>query len=44
MQRSKSYNSLGVAYQLIAKHALAEHPFRQAVEIDPTWNCASQRL
>jgi tetratricopeptide (TPR) repeat protein len=42
--RSNSYNCLGVAYQLIGKRALAERAFRQAIEIDPTWNCASQRL
>jgi len=44
MIRSNSYNCLGVAYRLIGEHALAEHAFRTAVEIDPTWNCASQRL
>lgn len=44
IQRSNTYNCLGIAYQLIGKHALAEHALRTAVEIDPTWNCASQRL
>jgi len=44
MIRSNSYNCLGVAYQLIGKRALAERAFRQAIEIDPTENCASQRL
>jgi tetratricopeptide (TPR) repeat protein len=42
--RSNSYNCLGVAYQLLEKRALAERAFRQAIKIDPTWNCASQRL
>jgi tetratricopeptide (TPR) repeat protein len=42
--RSNSYNCLGVAYQLIGNRALAECAFRQAIKIDPTWNCASQRL
>ena len=36
MQRSDSYNCLGVAYRLIGEHTLAEHAFRMAVEIDPT--------
>ena len=44
MDRSNSYNCLGVAYQSIGKRALAERAFRQAIEIDPRWNCASQRL
>jgi tetratricopeptide (TPR) repeat protein len=44
MDRTNSYNCLGVAYQLIGKRALAERAFRQAIEIDPRWNCASQRL
>ena len=44
MDRSNSYNCLGVAYQRIGKRALAERAFRQAIEIDPTWNCASQRF
>ena len=44
IQRSHSYNCLGVAYQLIGKRELAEHAFRQAIELAPTWNCASQRL
>jgi tetratricopeptide (TPR) repeat protein len=44
MDRSNSYNCLGVAYQLIGKRALAERAFRQAIKIDPTNNCASQRL
>ena len=41
---SNSNNCLGVAYQLIEKRALAEREFRQAIEIDSTSNCASQRL
>jgi Flp pilus assembly protein TadD len=44
MHRSNSYNCLGVAYQLIGKRELAERAFRQAIAIDPTENCASQRL
>jgi len=44
IERSNSYNCLGVAYQLIEKREFAEHAFRQAVELAPTWNCASQRL
>ena len=44
IDRSNSYNCLGVAYQLLEKRALAERAFRQAIKIDPTWNCASQRL
>jgi tetratricopeptide (TPR) repeat protein len=44
MDRSNSYNCLGGAYQLIGKRALAERTFHQAIQIDPTWNCASQRL
>ena len=44
MARPNSYNCLGVAYQLIGKRKLAECAFRQAIEIDPTWNCAAQRL
>jgi tetratricopeptide (TPR) repeat protein len=44
IQRSNSYNCLGVAYQLIGKRELAERAFRQAIAIDPTEKCASQRL
>ena len=44
IERSNSYNCLGVAYQRIGKRALAERAFRKVIEIDPTWNCASQRL
>ena len=44
IDRSNSYNCLGVAYQLIGKRALAERAFRQSIEINPTFNCASQRL
>jgi hypothetical protein len=44
IERSYSYNCLGVAYQLIGKCALAERAFRQSIENDPSWNCASQRL
>jgi hypothetical protein len=44
IQRSNSYNCLGVAYQLSGQRALAEHAFRLAIKIAPTWNCALQRL
>ena len=44
IDRSNSYNCLGVAYRRIGKRALAERAFRQAIQIDPAWNCASQRL
>ena len=44
MERSNSYNCLGIAYQFIGKHELAKRAFRQAVELAPTWNRASQRL
>ena len=44
ISRSNSYNCLGVAYQLIGKRELAERAFRQAIAIDPTEKCASQRL
>jgi tetratricopeptide (TPR) repeat protein len=44
IDRSNSYNCLGVAYQLIGLRALAERAFRQAIEIDPIENCASQRF
>jgi tetratricopeptide (TPR) repeat protein len=36
IQRSYSYNCLGVAYQLIGKRELAERAFRQAIAIAPT--------
>ena len=44
MDRSNSYNCLGVVYQRIGKRALAARAFRQAVQLSPEWNCASQRL
>jgi hypothetical protein len=44
IDKSNSYNCLGVAYQLIGKRELAEHAFHQAIEILLTWNCALQRL
>jgi tetratricopeptide (TPR) repeat protein len=44
MERSNSYNCLGIAYQFIEKRELAKRAFRQAVELAPTWNRASQRL
>ena len=44
MQRSNSYNCLGVAYALIGNHEMAELSFLQAVELDTTYNRASQRL
>ena len=44
IQRSNSYNCLGVAYQLSGQRALAEHAFRRAIQIAPTMNCALQRL
>ena len=44
MQRSRSYNCLGVAFQLIGNHEMAELSFLQAVELDATDNRASQRL
>jgi tetratricopeptide (TPR) repeat protein len=37
-QRSTSYNCLGVAFQLIGNHEMAEHSFLQAVELDTTYN------
>ena len=43
-QRSNSYNCLGVAYVLIRNHEMAECSFLQAIELDTTNNCASQRL
>ena len=44
IHRSNSYNCLGVAYQLSGQRALAEHAFRRAIQIAPTWNYALQRL
>ena len=44
IDRSNSCNCLGVAYQLIGKRELAELAFRQSILINPTCNCASQRL
>jgi hypothetical protein len=43
-QRSNSYNCLGVAFQLIGNHEMAELSFIQAVELGTTCNRASQRL
>jgi hypothetical protein len=43
-ERSISYNCLGVAFQLIGNHEMAELSFLQAVELDTTYNRASQRL
>jgi tetratricopeptide (TPR) repeat protein len=42
--RSNSYNCLGVAFQLIGNHEMAELSFLQAVELDTIHNRASQRL
>jgi Flp pilus assembly protein TadD len=36
IQRSNSYNCLGVAYHLIGKRELAERAFRQAIATAPT--------
>jgi len=44
MQRSNSYNCLGVAYALIGNHEMATLSFLQAVELDTSYNRASQRL
>jgi tetratricopeptide (TPR) repeat protein len=44
IQRSRSYNCLGVAYALIGNHEMAECSFLQAIELDITYNRASQRL
>jgi hypothetical protein len=44
IERSISYNCLGVAFQLIGNHEMAELSFLQAVELDTTNNRASQRL
>jgi lipoprotein NlpI len=44
VDRSNSYNCLGVAYVLIGNHEMAERSFLQAIELDTTYNCASQRL
>jgi hypothetical protein len=44
LQRSNSYNCLGVAYVLIGNHEMAECSFLQAIELDTTCNRASQRL
>jgi tetratricopeptide (TPR) repeat protein len=42
--RSNSHNCLGIAFQLIGNHEMAEFSFLQAVELDTTENRASQRL
>ena len=44
MQRSNSYNCLGVTYALIGNHEMATLSFLQAVELDTSYNRASQRL
>jgi hypothetical protein len=44
VDRSISYNCLGVAYVLIRNHGMAERSFLQAIELDTTYNCASHRL
>ena len=44
IDRSQSYNCLGVAFQLIGNLELAELAFYQAIERNTTFNCASQRL
>jgi hypothetical protein len=44
VDRSILYNCLGVAYVLIRNHGMAERSFLQAIELDTTYNCASQRL
>jgi hypothetical protein len=44
IQRSSSYNCLGVAFQLIGNHEMAERSFLRSVELDTTFNRASQRL
>jgi hypothetical protein len=44
IERSNSYNCLGVAFQLIGNRELAERAFNQAIELGTTFNCASQRL
>ena len=44
IDRSNSYNCLGVAYVLISNHEMAECSFLQAIELDTTYNRASQRL
>ena len=44
IQRSNSCNCLGVAFQLIGNHEMAELSFLQAVELDTTFNRPSLRL
>jgi hypothetical protein len=44
IQRSVSYNCLGVAFQLIGNHEMAKLSFLQAVELDTSYSRASQRL
>jgi hypothetical protein len=44
IQRSCSYNCLGVAFQLIGNLGLAELAFYQAIELNTAYSCASQRL
>ena len=44
LDRSNSYNCLGVAYALIGNHEMAERSFLQSVELDTTFKRASQRL
>jgi hypothetical protein len=44
IDRSNSYNCLGVAFQLIGNHEMAKLSFLQAVELSTTFNRALQRL
>jgi hypothetical protein len=44
VDRSISYDCLGVAYVLIRNHEMAERSFLQAIELDTTYNSAWQRL
>ena len=44
IDRSNSYNCLGVAYVLISNHEMAECSFLQAIKLNTTCNRASQRL
>ena len=44
INRSNSYNCLGVAYALIGNYESAAHAYHQAIEFDTRVNCASRRL
>ena len=44
INRSNSYNCLGVAYALIGNYESAAHAYHQAIELDTRVNCASRRL